>query len=54
MFFWTLGGSLFLFIGFTLYFIEGYMTLGQISLASRATPVASFMFLFGFGVKLPL
>jgi NADH:ubiquinone oxidoreductase subunit 2 (subunit N) len=54
MFFWTLAGSLFLFLGFMLFFIEGYLTLSQIVFADKAFGLASFMFIFGFGVKLPI
>lgn len=54
MFFWTLAGSLFLFLGFMLYFLEGYVTLTQVTLAHKTISVAGFMFLLGFGVKLPL
>lgn len=45
---------MFLFTGFLLYFLEGLVTLTQVSLSPKAVPVASFLFLFGFGVKLPL
>jgi NADH-quinone oxidoreductase subunit M len=54
MFFWTLAGSLFLFVGFFFYFLDGVFTLDGIQAAPRAAGLASLMFLLGFGVKLPL
>lgn len=54
MFFWTLAGSIFLFVGFILYLSEGIMSLDQVRSTLKSTNLASLMFLLGFGVKLPL
>jgi len=54
MFFWTLAGSIFLFVGFILYLSEGIMSLDQVRSSLKSTNLASLMFLLGFGVKLPI